>query len=69
MLASGVMGSASSCCLTRPSSARNSVAGSLRAAIGDRLHFPGRPQEKTKAATSCGGCGPLAKQILDAEMK
>ena len=26
-------------------------------------------KKKTKAATSCGGCGPLAKQILDAEMK
>jgi nitrite reductase (NADH) large subunit len=26
-------------------------------------------KKETKAGTSCGGCGPLAKQILDAEMK
>ncbi|MCD6040889.1 MAG: nirB [Burkholderiales bacterium] len=29
----------------------------------------GSLKKTTKAATSCGGCGPLAKQILDAEMK
>jgi nitrite reductase (NADH) large subunit len=29
----------------------------------------GAVKKYTKAATSCGGCGPLAKQILDAEMK
>jgi len=29
----------------------------------------GALKKKTKAATSCGGCGPLAKQILDVEMK
>jgi len=29
----------------------------------------GAIKKDTKAATSCGGCGPLAKQILDAEMK
>jgi nitrite reductase (NADH) large subunit len=29
----------------------------------------GALKKKTKAATSCGGCGPLAKAILDAEMK
>jgi nitrite reductase (NADH) large subunit len=26
-------------------------------------------KKETKAATSCGGCGPLVKQILDAELK
>jgi nitrite reductase (NADH) large subunit len=26
-------------------------------------------KKKTKAATSCGGCGPLAKALLDGEMK
>ena len=37
---------------------------------GRRLYLSRHPQEEaTKAATSCGGCGPLAKQILDAEMK
>jgi nitrite reductase (NADH) large subunit len=29
----------------------------------------GALKKQTKAATGCGGCGPLAKQILDAEMK
>jgi nitrite reductase (NADH) large subunit len=29
----------------------------------------GALKKKTRAATSCGGCGSLAKQILDAEMK
>jgi nitrite reductase (NADH) large subunit len=29
----------------------------------------GSLKKETKAATSCGGCAPLAKQILDAEMK
>ena len=29
----------------------------------------GALKKRTKAATSCGGCAPLAKQILDAEMK
>ena len=29
----------------------------------------GSLKKTTKAATSCGGCGPLARQILDAEMK
>ena len=29
----------------------------------------GALKKQTKAATSCGGCGPLVKQILDAELK
>jgi len=29
----------------------------------------GALKKKTRAATSCGGCGPLAKQIMDAELK
>src|SRR4030095_11930374 len=29
----------------------------------------GSLKQKTKAATSCGGCGPLAKAILDAELR
>jgi nitrite reductase (NADH) large subunit len=29
----------------------------------------GALKKRTKCATSCGGCAPLAKQILDAEMK
>ena len=38
-------------------------------AIGAGCNSLGALKKKTKAATSCGGCGPLAKQILDAEMK
>ena len=29
----------------------------------------GALKKETKAATSCGGCGPLVKQLLDAELK
>jgi nitrite reductase (NADH) large subunit len=48
----------------------NSVTkGAICAAISDGCTSLGKLKTKTKAATSCGGCGPLAKQILDAEMK
>src|SRR4051812_7457088 len=48
----------------------NSVSkGQICAAIADGCASLGALKTKTKAATSCGGCGPLAKQILDAEMK
>jgi nitrite reductase (NADH) large subunit len=48
----------------------NSVTkGALCAAIADGCNSLGSLKKTTKAATSCGGCGPLAKQILDAEMK
>ena len=43
--------------------------GAICAAIADGCTSLGSLKTKTKAATSCGGCGPLAKQILDAEMK
>jgi len=43
--------------------------GELCAAITGGCSSLGSLKAKTKAATSCGGCGPLAKQILDAEMK
>ena len=43
--------------------------GAICAAIADGCTSLGSLKKKTKAATSCGGCGPLAKQILDAEMK
>ena len=43
--------------------------GTICAAIADGCTSLGSLKAKTKAATSCGGCGPLAKQILDAEMK
>ncbi len=48
----------------------NSVTkGAICAAISEGCQSLGSLKKKTKAATSCGGCAPLAKQILDAEMK
>jgi len=43
--------------------------GALCAAIAEGCASLGALKKKTGAATSCGGCGPLAKQVLDAEMK
>jgi nitrite reductase (NADH) large subunit len=43
--------------------------GAICAAVADGCTSLGAVKKATKAATSCGGCGPLAKQILDAEMK
>jgi nitrite reductase (NADH) large subunit len=43
--------------------------GGICTAIAGGCNSLGSLKTKTKAATSCGGCGPLAKQILDAEMK
>jgi nitrite reductase (NADH) large subunit len=48
----------------------NSVTkATLVGAIAAGCASLGALKKQTKAATSCGGCGPLAKQILDAEMK
>jgi nitrite reductase (NADH) large subunit len=48
----------------------NSVSkGTICAAVAGGCTTLGSLKKQTKAATSCGGCGPLAKQILDAEMK
>jgi len=48
----------------------NSVSkGQICAAIAGGCTSLGSLKTKTKAATSCGGCAPLTKQILDAEMK
>ncbi len=43
--------------------------GAICAAVASGCTSLGSLKKATKAATSCGGCGPLAKQILDAEMK
>jgi nitrite reductase (NADH) large subunit len=43
--------------------------GTICAAIADGCNSLGSLKTRSKAATSCGGCSPLAKQILDAEMK
>jgi nitrite reductase (NADH) large subunit len=50
-------------------SCNNVTKGALCSAIAEGSHSLGALKKATKAATSCGGCGPLAKQILDAEMK
>ena len=48
----------------------NSVTkGQICSAIAQGCASLGALKKKTKAATSCGGCGPLAKPILDAELK
>ena len=48
----------------------NSVTkGAICAAIAGGCNSLGSLKTKTRAATSCGGCAPLAKQVLDAEMK
>ncbi|HET7298500.1 MAG TPA: nitrite reductase large subunit NirB [Burkholderiales bacterium] len=43
--------------------------GQICAAVANGAASLGAVKKSTKAATSCGGCGPLAKQIIDAEMK
>jgi len=43
--------------------------GAICAAIDGGAQSLGALKKATKAATSCGGCAPLAKQVLDAEMK
>src|SRR5262245_6797849 len=48
----------------------NSVTkGALRDAIADGATRIGALKKCTKASTTCGGCGPLVKQILDCELK
>ena len=48
----------------------NSVSkGQICAAVKEGCHSLSSLKARTKAATSCGGCGPLAKQIVDAELK
>ena len=48
----------------------NSVAkGALCEAIAAGCTSLGALKKETKASTTCGGCGPLVKQILDCELK
>ena len=48
----------------------NSVSkGQICAAVRAGCTSLGSLKKTTKAATSCGGCGPLAKSIVDAELK
>lgn len=48
----------------------NSVSkGQICAAVKEGCKSLSSLKAKTKAATSCGGCGPLAKSIIDAQLK
>lgn len=50
-------------------SCNNVTKGALCGAIAEGSTSLGALKKCTKAATSCGGCGPLVKQVLDAELK
>jgi len=50
-------------------SCNNVSKGVICAAVEEGCATLGALKKKTKAATSCGGCGPLAKQIMDTELK
>ena len=50
-------------------SCNNVSKGALCGAIEDGATTLGALKTCTKAATTCGGCGPLVKQILDCELK
>ncbi len=50
-------------------SCNNVSKGVICVAVQEGCATLGGLKKKTKAATSCGGCGPLAKQIMDAELK
>jgi nitrite reductase (NADH) large subunit len=50
-------------------SCNNVSKGDLCSAIGGGATSLGALKKCTKAATSCGGCAPLVKQVLDAELK
>jgi nitrite reductase (NADH) large subunit len=48
----------------------NSVTkGAICSAVAAGCASVGALKKDTKAATSCGGCGPLVKQILDSELR
>jgi nitrite reductase (NADH) large subunit len=48
----------------------NSVSkGAICSAVAEGVTTLGALKKATKCAASCGGCGPLAKQIIDAELK
>ncbi len=50
-------------------SCNNVSKGALCCAVVDGATSLGALKKTTKAATTCGGCGPLVKQILDAQLK
>jgi nitrite reductase (NADH) large subunit len=50
-------------------SCNNVSKGAIVQAVGEGCASIGALKKATKCATSCGGCAPLAKQVMDAEMK
>ena len=50
-------------------SCNNVSKGAICQAVAEGCRTLGALKKKTKAATSCGGCGPLAKSIVDAELR
>ena len=50
-------------------SCNNVGKGALCESIAAGATSVGALKKETKASTSCGGCGPLVKQILDCELK
>ena len=50
-------------------SCNNVAKGALCDSIAAGATSLGALKKETKASTSCGGCGPLVKQILDCELK
>jgi len=50
-------------------SCNNVAKGALCEAIAAGCTSLGALKKETRASTSCGGCGPLVKQILDCELK
>jgi nitrite reductase (NADH) large subunit len=50
-------------------SCNNVTKGAICAAVGRGFDSLTAIKKETRAASSCGGCGPLAKQIIDAELR
>jgi nitrite reductase (NADH) large subunit len=50
-------------------SCNNVSKGALCDAVAAGCSSVGALKKETKASTTCGGCGPLVKQILDCELK
>src|SRR5262249_39729385 len=50
-------------------SCNNVSKGQICQAVAQGCTTLGALKKQTKCATSCGGCGPLAKSIVDAELK
>jgi nitrite reductase (NADH) large subunit len=50
-------------------SCNNVTKGAICAAVGRGFDSLIKVKKETRAAASCGGCGPLAKQVIDAELK